>query len=476
MATEFLLPNLGEDIDEADVLKVLIAPGDTVTLEQPVLEIETDKATLDVPSSFAGTIVEIHVAEGETIHPGQLIITIDEAGGAAPVQAAATAAETASEAPSDPSSPEPANEPAPVAAEPVEERQPAADAPAPATAAADPPPGGAEAPAAAEASASPPTAPAPPAAPPPAAGGQTAFAAPSVRKFAREVGVDIARVAGSGPGGRISEDDVKRHARSAATAPDAAPDGAAPATATPSATPLPDFSRWGEVDREPLTRFRRTVVRNMTESWTQIPHFWLHHTVDVTELEEMRQNFKERAREAGGSLTITVIMLKIVASALKANPKFNASLDTATNELVLKRYCNVGVAMDTDRGLVVPVLRNVDEKNIVELSVELTELSQRARDNELSIDDMRGGTFTLTNLGGLGTGHFTAVIHHPEVAIIGLGRAQQTPVLNDEGEWEPRLIMPITIGCDHRVIDGADGARFLNWIAEAIDQPLLLAL
>lgn len=457
MATEFLLPDLGEDIDEADVLKVLIAPGDTVALEQPVLEIETDKATLDVPSSFAGTIVEIHVAEGETIHPGQLIITIDEAGGAAPVGAASSAGAVASEAPTDPpSTPDP---PAEAAAEPIGEQQPAAEAPVAAPAAV----------AAAEAPPSPPPAPPPPA----ALGEQTAFAAPSVRKFAREVGVDIALIAGSGPGGRISEDDVKRHARSSATAAPASGGASAPA---PAATPLPDFSQWGDVEREPLTRFRRTVVRNMTEAWTQIPHFWLHHTVDVTELEEMRQNFKERARKAGGSLTITVIMLKIVASALKANPKFNASLDTSTNELVLKRYYNVGVAVDTDRGLVVPVLRDVDEKNIVELSVELTELSQRARDNELSIDDMRGGTFTLTNLGGLGTGHFTAVIHHPEVAIIGLGRARQTPVLNDEGEWEPRLIMPITIGCDHRIIDGADGARFLNWIAEAIDQPLLLAL
>jgi pyruvate dehydrogenase E2 component (dihydrolipoamide acetyltransferase) len=214
----------------------------------------------------------------------------------------------------------------------------------------------------------------------------------------------------------------------------------------------------------------------MSEAWEQIPHFWLHHSIDVTELEKMRQNFKERASEAGGALTVTVIMLKILAGALKANPKFNASLDSAANELVLKRYYNIGVAVDTDRGLVVPVLRDVDEKNIIELSVELKELSEQARNNNLAIEDMRGGTFTLTNLGGMGTGHFTAVIHHPEVAILGLGRAQQTPVLDEAGQWEPRLMMPITIGCDHRVIDGADGARFINWIAEAIDQPFLLAL
>ena len=460
MATEFLLPDLGEDIDEADVLKVLVSPGQTVALEQPVLEIETDKATLDVPSSFAGTIVEIHVSEGDTIHPGQLIITIDQADGAPSPEATPATASADAPPPEQPQPPqaataEPTHEPAVAAASSPAASAPAAEAQQPAEGA--PPPPSAEA------------------APlPPQPGGRAAFAAPSVRKFAREVGVEISRVSGSGPGGRISEDDVKRHARGRAAAPPAAADGG-PVDARP-APELPDFSQWGHIDREPLTRFRRTVVRNMSEAWEQIPHFWLHHSVDVTELEEMRQNFKERASEAGGALTVTVIMLKILAGALKANPKFNASLDSAANELVFKRYYNIGVAVDTDRGLVVPVLRDVDEKNIIELSVELKELSKRARNNELAIEDMRGGTFTLTNLGGMGTGHFTAVIHHPEVAILGLGRAQQTPVLDEAGQWQPRLMMPITIGCDHRVIDGADGARFINWIAEAIDQPFLLAL
>ena len=428
MPTDFLLPDLGEDIDEADVTKVYVSEGDPVSLEQAIIEIETEKATLDVPSSVEGTVTSVQVSLGDTIHPGQVILTVSEtvATGQAPP------AEPEVQAPTPTPEPAPTAPPAPVEAEPAAPPQPvAAEAPAPAAA-------------------SSPTG---------------AFAAPSVRKFAREVGVDVQQVEGSGPGGRISDTDVKRFARESRS-------GGASEKAAPE---LPDFARFGPIERRKLTRFRRTVARNMATSWEQVPRVALQHTADVTDLEEFRQRQKARAAEAGGSLTMTAILVKIVAAALRAHPHVNASLDTASNELIVKRYYHIGVAVDTDRGLVVPVIRDVDRKNIVELGVELSDLSQRARDNKLTLDEMRGGTFTVTNLGGLGTGFFSAVLNWPEVGILAVGRAEQTPVYQD-GELVPRLRMPLTLAFDHRAFDGADAARFMSWVVNAINQPLLLAL
>ena len=489
MATEVALPNLGEGIDDADVLRVLVAAGDTIAIDEPMLEIETEKATLDVPSTVAGTVVSIHVAPGDTIRVGQLLLTVDAVAGQAADPAAA------------PATPEPVAEPQPQPQPDAEQAEPAETAPdeaaaaepstaAPATAE----PSTAEPSTAAPATAEPATAepipaaaeaapaPAAPAPAPSAADGATpVFAAPSVRKFAREIGVDIAAVAGSGPGGRISEDDVKEHARAVPAAPPAAaPSAASSATTPPSAAPerrpLPDFSQWGHIDREPLSRLRRTVARNMSAAWAQIPHVTLHRTADVTAMEELRQQYKQRARDAGGNLTISVFMLKVVAAALKAHPRMNTSLDTDTNELIYKRYYNIGVAVDTERGLVVPVIRDVDSKNIIQLSIELNEIAERARNNELTLEDGVSGTFTLTNLGSLGTGFFSPVINLPEVAVLGLGRAQQLPELDEHGQWQPRLQMPMSLSHDHRVIDGADGARFMQWIIDAIANPLLLAL
>ncbi|MEI7925652.1 MAG: 2-oxo acid dehydrogenase subunit E2, partial [Chloroflexota bacterium] len=301
------------------------------------------------------------------------------------------------------------------------------------------------------------------------------FAAPSVRHFAREVGIDLRGIAGTGPGGRITEDDVKRHAREQTTRPVIVQLSSTPAGAEVERTPLPDFGQWGEVTREPLSRLRRTVVRNMAQSWSEIPHVHLYHHADITALEELRQQWKARAQAAGGNLTISVMLLKIVAAALKAHPRINASIDTDTNELILKKYIRLGVAVDTDRGLVVPKIENVDQKNIIDLSVELNEIAGRARDNALTIEEQRGATFTITNLGSLGTGYFDPIINWPEIAILGLGRAEQTPVWID-GEWKPQLRMPLSFGMDHRIIDGADGARFMSWIVEAIKNPMIMAL
>ena len=463
---EFTLPDLGEDIDEADILKVLVAEGDTVTLEQPILEIETEKATLDVPSSVAGVITAIHVSEGDTITPGQLIISVGEVAGAAapatpeapPAEAPAEAAsETPAEATPDPV---PAAATPEAAAAPAEEPAPVAEAPAtelPATPAIE----------------------APPAVVPASSAG--IFAAPAVRKFAREIGVDVSQVAGSGPGGRISEDDVKAYARAlvataaaAAAAPASAGHAAFPVLYDPR--PLPDFEQFGTVRREKLSRLRRTVARNMTQAWLEMPHVTLQLTADITDMEALRQQYKAEARAAGGNLTVSVFVLKILAAALKAQPLLGTSFDTETNELIYKDYVHIGVAVDTERGLVVPVIRNVDEKNIIQLSIELNEVAERARTNTLTLDDSRGGTFTLTNLGSLGTGFFSPVINPPEVAVLGVGRAQWTPVLDDNKEWQPRLMMPMSLSHDHRVIDGADGARFMQWIQNAIDNPMMLAL
>ncbi|MDA1010970.1 MAG: 2-oxo acid dehydrogenase subunit E2 [Chloroflexi bacterium] len=245
----------------------------------------------------------------------------------------------------------------------------------------------------------------------------------------------------------------------------------------PELRDLPDFSHWGAITREPLSRLRRTVARNMTQSWTEIPHVHLQHHADITVMEELRQEFKERARAAGGNLTISVMLLKVVASALRAHPRVNASYDFEAQELILKDYVHIGVAVDTDRGLVVPKIENVDEKNIIELSVELNEIAERARENKLTIEEMRGSTFTVTNLGSIGTGYFAPIINWPELAVLGLGRAERQAVWNaEEGAFEPRLIMPMTLGHDHRVLDGADGARFMTWIVEAIRNPMLMAL
>ena len=459
---DFALPNLGENINEADVLKILVSEGDVITVDQPLLEIETEKATLDVPSELAGRVTKIHVAAGDVVKPGQLLLTVgaDAAAASAPAPAAPAA-----------SAPAP-TEVAPVAAAPAAAAS-APEAPAPAAAAPVAP-----APAA-------PAAPAPdfgrlPAAgpnattPPPA--DSPVFAAPSTRLLAREVGVDLRGITGTGPHGRITEDDVKRHAREQTSRPITVQmTSEEMGHAEAEKTPLPDFGQWGEVTREPLTRLRRTVVRNMAQSWSEIPHVHLYHHADITALEELRQQWKGRAQAAGGNLTISVMLLKIVAAALKAHPKINASIDLETNELIVKKYIHLGVAVDTERGLVVPKIENVDQKNIIDLSVELNELAGRARENTLTIDEQRGSTFTITNLGSLATGYFDPIINWPEIAILGLGRAEQVPVW-DNGEWKPQLRMPMSFGMDHRIIDGADGARFMSWIVEAIKDPLIMSL
>jgi pyruvate dehydrogenase E2 component (dihydrolipoamide acetyltransferase) len=286
-----------------------------------------------------------------------------------------------------------------------------------------------------------------------------------VRRLARELGVDIRRVPGSGPEGRVSSEDVQAFARGALS-------GGAGAGA---AAALPDFAKWGEVERKPMSNIRRKTAEHLGHAWATIPHVTQHDRADVTALEALRKQYSPQAEKAGGKLTMTAIALKIVAGALRRFPQFNASIDVARNELIFKKAVHVGVAADTERGLLVPVVRDADRKGILELSAELARLSEKARGGKLSPDEMQGGGFTITNLGGIGGVAFTPIVNWPEVAILGISRASMEPVYTGSG-FEPRLMLPLSLSYDHRVIDGADAARFLRWVADAFEQPFVLAL
>ena len=427
---QFQLPDLGENIDGGDVVRLLVAVGDELAEDQSTLELETDKAVIEVPSSVSGRVTIVHVAEGERVSVGQPVLTIE-----GDVAAAPAAIDEAVEIPA-----------------PVELPVPAPNqAPAPATAAATPP-----ATATTSATGVPPTS-------------VPIAAAPSVRRLAREIGVDIASVAGTGPAGRISEEDVKAHSRQLHGS-----GGTATGTATVS-LPLPDFSRWGDIERVPMSNIRRVTAERLSAAWTTIPHVTQFDKADITDLEKWRKQYGKKAEAAGGKLTPTAIILKIVASALKAFPQFNASIDVQSEEIVYKKYCHVGVAVDTDRGLLVPVVRDVDQKNIIDLAVELGEIAVKSRDKKLSPDDMQGGCFTISNLGGIGGSGFTPIVNPPEVAILGVARGAIEPVFGD-GEFQPRMMLPLSLSYDHRIIDGADGARFLRWLSEALANPFLTLL
>lgn len=461
MATEFKLPELGENIESGDVVGVLVSVGDTVAVDDPVLELETDKATVEVPSGVSGTVTAIHVKEGDSVAVGQLILTTDES---------APATSPGKPEAATPPEPEPAAEPPSPAPVPPPQPQPE---PAPAA----PPPPQPQS-----------TAPAPQ-----AAAGLTVRsftgldlpvrqdrtlipAAPNVRRIARELGVDIATVSGSGPGGRILMDDVKRHAYRVLRGIRAGLPVAASSAGRP-APPLPDFSQWGAVERRPMSSIRRATARQMETAWGNVPHVTQFDKADITDLEQLRKRFGQKVESAGGKLTVTAILLKVVAGALREFPQFNASLDMEKEEVVFKNYIHIGVAVDTERGLLVPVVRNVDQKNILQLAVELGQIAEKARDRKLKLDEMQGGTFTLTNLGGIGGTNFTPIVNTPEVAILGVARGGREPVFNKQsGQFEPRLMLPLALSYDHRIIDGADGARFIRRIVQHLEQPFLTAL
>jgi pyruvate dehydrogenase E2 component (dihydrolipoamide acetyltransferase) len=463
---EFKLPELGENIVSGDVVRVMVGPGDTVEIDQPVLEVETGKAVVEVPSSVAGKVVAVLVREGETAKVGQAVLTLESAGAGQAQPVAADSEPGSTRADLKPASTE-ASRVAPEAgpadgqvqsftppsvppSRDVEVEPGASEGPQPTTVVQFPTPS-------AEDSRQGPI-----------------LASPSVRQLAREIGVDVYAVPGSGPGGRVSVEDVKKYSRDQRPAPVTVV-STGPVTAAPSAPALPDFSAFGQIERQPMSAVRRATAEHLTTAWTVAPHVTQFDSADVTDLEALRKRWLPRAEKAGAKLTITAMLLKIVAAGLKAFPKLNASVDMQSHEVILKRYIHIGVAADTDRGLVVPVLRDADKKSALEIAQALGDLSARARDRKLKAEDMQGGTFTVTNLGGLGGKHFAPILNWPEVGILGVGRAAIQPVYVGD-ELKPRLMLPLALSYDHRLVDGADGTRFLRWLVDVIEDPMLLFL
>ena len=425
MAQEFKLPELGENISSAGVLSVFVREGDTIALDTPVLEIETDKATVEVPSTVAGKVRTVHVKAGEKATVGQVLLTLDEVGAPPPL---APPASPQGSAPTEPAAPQPLAPPA-----------------APMEAATTPSS--------------------------PSHSRVAAAASPTVRRLAREIGVDIHEVRGSGPRGRITHEDVKARARTLLRRGPAA--SGAPGAAYLPVVELPDFSKFGAVEREAMNGIRKKTARQMALSWSTVPMVTQFDKADITDLEILRKKLDVKARQQGTKLTVTAILLRIVASALKRFPKFNASLDLAKEEVVFKKYFHVGVAVDTERGLLVPVVRDVDGKNVMQLSTDLQQLAEKARTRKVSPDDLQGSCFTITNLGGIGGTAFTPIVNPPEVAILGVSRSAIEPVWQD-GAFVPKTLLPLSLSYDHRLIDGADGARFLRFVCEALENPALL--
>ncbi len=429
MERSFTLPDLGEGVHEGEVLAILVSVGDAVKEGDPVLEVETDKAAVEIPSPITGRVVAVHVKPGDVVRVGEALITFEEAGKteAAPEKARASA---------------PSKE-------------------------ADKDQGGKK--------------------------GKTPVpASPSTRRKARELGVDINLVTPSGPSGLVTAEDVAAFAEKSRNAdpevektraaapekPDQEPveiQMTPPAKLEPAKSRLPDFTAWGPVERVPVRSIRKATARQMARSWSQIPHVTNHNSADVTELELFRQEYKKEIEDAGGRLTLTVFAMKALVTALKAYPKFNASLDTESWEIVLKQYYHIGVAVDTVDGLIVPIIRDVDRKSIMEIAIELNELVQRTRARENTPEESRGGTFTITNVGNLDSGHFVPIINTPEVGIFGMGSARMEPVVmeKERGGFKivPRLMMPLVLAIDHRVLDGADAMRFMNVIKSGLEDP-----
>ncbi len=427
--TELTVPDIG-DFKDVEVIDVLVRPGDAVEREQALLTLETEKATMDVPSPAAGRVLEVRIAKGDHVSRGTLVLVLEtEAGAAAaaPVAAAAPAA-----APPPAVAPVAAAPPAPARVAPrtealAEHRPPIEEA-----------------------------------------GFSRAHASPSVRRFARELGVDLGRVRGSGAKGRITQDDVKAFVKQAFSAGPAATGGAG----LPR-VPEVDFAAFGPVEVKPLGRIQRISGARLHASWVNLPHVTQFDEADITDLEQVRAQLKQKAQDLGIRLTPLAFMIRAVARALAKFPQFNASLDAEGQNLVWKQYCHVGFAADTPRGLVVPVIRDADRKDVYELARELGALSAKARDGKLPAAEMQGGCFTISSLGGIGGTAFTPIINAPEVAILGVSRSQMKPQWRDEA-FVPRLMLPLSLSYDHRVIDGADAARFTTFLAETLADPRAL--
>ncbi len=407
------LPNLGEGADSGTVVNLLVKVGETITAGQGLLELESEKAVATIPAPAAGVVGQIFVKVGDKIGVGQRLLTLGAAGDAAPAPAAAPVAK------------------APVAAQPAAAEAPLADLP-------------------------------------PAQPGVEPTASPYIRRIARELGIDLTQVRASERGGRIVMSDVRAYIarlQSLAAAPKAAP---AAAVAEKPAPERVDFSKWGEVSKKPMSTLRKVIARRMTENWNAIPHVTQFDEADITALLELRKKFAPAYEAKGTRLTLTSFALKAVAATLKKHPIFNSSLDEVAEEIVLKEYIHLGLAVDTDAGLIVPVIRDADRKSLLELSKDIEELAKKARDRKVSGDELKGGTFTISNQGGIGGAHFTPIVNKPEVAILGLGKGALKAVVREK-QIVQRMMLPLAISYDHRVIDGGAAARFTVDLLAAIE-------
>lgn len=418
------LPKLGEGSDSGVVVSVFVNEGDTIAKDQTIIELENEKAVAAIPASAGGVVAKIHVKAGDKITIGQRILTLSGASGSAtPAPASAKSA-----APKPAAAKRPAPEPEVEDEEVFEvaEEDSSEDAVAP-------------------------------------------VASPSLRRMARELGINLGKIRGSGAGGRIEMGDVRSYIarlQSSAAKAKAAPAGGAAAPAKPVATQI-DFSQWGPVTKKSITPLRSVIARRMVENWNAIPHVTQFDDADFSKLNELRKKYAAAYEAKGSKLTLTPLVLKAVAATLKKHPMFNSSLDEVANEIVLKDYIHLGIAVDTDAGLIVPVIRDVDKKSVLDLAKELEVLAQKARDRKVSGDDLKGGTFTISNQGAIGGAHFTPIVNKPEVAILGLGRGAMKPVVRD-GKIEARMMTPIGLSYDHRVIDGGGAARFTVDLLDAL--------
>jgi pyruvate dehydrogenase E2 component (dihydrolipoamide acetyltransferase) len=512
VTTTIKLLERGENGDAGDLTKILVSVGDTVSKDQALLELETEKATIEVPSPVAGVIKELHVQQGKKVKVGDLLFTVEENGAArkqaekpqgeeaaakpsrpterqtapAAVKTTGAAAQGASAPAAQKKEPQPERKPQgrqetrpQPQAEPKAEPQPEKPEEREAKQAEAKPARPAEAHAEAEAETTESQREAPQdekeetvipfraeTAEPARTSAHLAPASPSIRRLARELGVDINKVSGTGPEGRIDEQDVKNYAKEIISR--------AAGTRLPAETlaVLPDFAKWGQIERRPMSSVRRATAEHLAQAWHNVPQVTQFDSADVTELESLRSRFSA-PEDGGAKITVTAIALKVAAAALQKFPQFAASIDMANREIVYKRYVNIGVAVDTSYGLVVPVVRDADQKGIPQLAKELSELSEKGREKKLSLEEMAGGVFTITNLGGIGGTGFSPIVNYPEVAILGISRLSIEPRQVD-GAFQARKILPVSLSYDHRLIDGADAARFLRWVAEALEQPALL--
>ena len=471
MATEVKLPELGDGIESGDVLEIFVSVGDVISEGQDIIEMETDKASVPVPSSVAGKITKINVSEGETVPIGGVLIEVEAAAGAATPEPPA--------APTPPQAAAPPQAPAP----------PQAAGPPPAKAAAEPEPSAApqpvsQTPAASAAPTPTPPTPAASAATPTPSAASVIPAGPAIRRFAREVGVDLSAVTGTGEGGRITREDVLGVVRSASQARTASStETAAAPPPKPAAAPAPlpgtaDHDDYGPIRVERMSKIRKTIAAQMHASWSSVPRVTNFDDADITDLECLRKSSKEDYAAQGLKLTTMPFLIKAVATALKHHPTINAVIDSENEQVIYKDYVNVGIAVDTDRGLVVPVMQNADQLGVPQITRALAAMAGKVRGGHFAISDLRGGTFTISNLGAIGGQYSTPIINIPEVAILLVGRSRKLPVVMPDDTIQPRLMMPLSISYDHRLVDGATAARFLNDVIGYLEAPsrLLLAL